>query len=70
MEKFVAENYSQAIRDIGKIFELLHLRGLHASNQAGFENMLCTADGMLAASVEIWKHYNPWVQREYGEEPF
>lgn len=70
MERFFAENYTNAISDIRRIFNILDSYDFHAINQTDEKNIFLTADAVLMASVEIWKHFNPWVQREYGEEPF
>lgn len=68
MEKFFPDNYRKAMRDIVEIFTMLKNLGLHNENTAGLEHMKPSADALLSAAVEIWKHQNPWIQREYGEE--
>lgn len=71
MEKFFHANYRPAIRDIKEIFAMLDCLDLHTVNQVDYDNTKPTADGLLSAAVEIWKHHNPWIQTQYDEDnPF
>ena len=59
-------NYSNARKEIS--FLMVFLSELHVER---FNTVLmCSEDAILAAAVELYKHHNPWVQREYGTEPF
>jgi hypothetical protein len=64
--QMVRANYRKALREIQILInEVTKLRvddGL-SCRQFG-------EDAILAAAVELYKHHNPWVQREYGTEPF
>jgi hypothetical protein len=62
----VKANYRNAIREISVIVnELAQVRVRY-----GVASLSFGEDAVLAAAVELYKHHNPWVQREYGTEPF
>jgi hypothetical protein len=58
----VKANYRNAIREISVIVNELA--------QVRVGSLSFGEDAVLAAAVELYKHHNPWVQREYGTEPF
>jgi hypothetical protein len=59
-------NYKNARQEIS--FLMAFLSDLRLERGGGF--IPPSEDAILAAAVELYKHHNPWVQREYGTEPF
>lgn len=62
MEKFFSENYRKSVRDIKELFRMLDDLNLSTDFHES-----PSADALLTAAVEMWKHQNPWIQIEYGE---
>jgi len=59
-------NYRKARGEIS--FLMTYLSDLTVERGNSF--IAPSEDAVLAAAVELYKHHNPWVQREYGTEPF
>lgn len=59
-------NYRNARNEIA--FLMTYLSDLRL--ERGHAYIAPSEDAVLAAAVELYKHHNPWVQREYGTEQF
>ena len=59
-------NYRNARKEIS--FLMTYLSDLTVERGAAYLHP--SEDAVLAAAVELYKHHNPWIQREYGTEPF